>query len=149
VSIQFFRVESVDGKDHDKQVQTMLNDGFTVVSNHVTCTYVGEESELEMVYTTFVQRGSTEGSVNKASVIELQEKRIRRLERLVKQLQNMLEGYTDDEVAPWHWVENQLDMLKVVGSAKASQVIPLASITVRDVVEEALKEDAAQEGAIK
>lgn len=137
MSIQFMRVEGTDWKQHDKDVQIMLNEGFSLVSNHIT--YVHNEYE-RVLYTTYVQRGTIDGTVNKASVLENQERRIRRLERLVKQIRVLMEGSVDDEAVPTAWVENQMDMLKTVKMAGAR--VNLYS----ELLNEAEAEDLAREG---
>jgi hypothetical protein len=144
MSIQFLRVEGSDWKEHDKDVQTMLNDGFQVVSNHIT--YVHHEAEYDRVlYTTYLQRGTIDGTVNKASVMEAMERRIRRVERLIKQIESLMQGSIDDEAVPTAWLEDQMQLYKTVKMAGNSQFIPLGDIYA-EVLAEADAEDALREG---
>lgn len=162
MSIEFWALEDTSAEEHALHVQNLLNQGwqrvFSAVYSGESGDYFDESMPAEdtplmstdvrwdtPIFLSYLQRGTIDGTVNKASVMEAMERRIRRLERLVKQMDVLMQGYADDEAVPTAWLENQMEMFKTVRMAGNPQFIPLGDIYA-EVLAEADAEDALREG---
>lgn len=150
-------------EQHCKLLQSALDEGFDLTSNHVNVSYPERnqlgDMDMVMVYTTYLQRGSRPGQANKASQIEIQGLEIRALRAEVLALQDQLKAVSarldatirdfhadDDEAVPNNWLEDYMDNLRALNTKP--QIIPLESIrihgphyTYEDVITDALRED--------
>lgn len=151
-------------EQHCKLLQSAMDEGFDITSNHVNVSYpdndVYTERDVVMVYTTYLQRGSRPGQANKASQIEILENEIKALKAIaeanslaIKAVDSRLDatirdfhGGDDEEVVPNNWLEDYMANLRALNTKP--QIIPVDSIRIHgvdysyeDVISEALRED--------
>lgn len=138
MTIKFLALEDLSAADHAEHVENLLNQGWERVFSHV-------DSQREKPFISYLRRGTIDGTVSKASVLEVLERRVKRVERLIRQIESLMQGSIDDEAVPTAWLEDQMQMYKTVKMAGNSQFIPLGDIYA-EVLAEADAEDALREG---
>lgn len=148
MSIEFCAVEQTNAGNLASVVSEMLNDGWQVVSSHVT--YVHHEAEYDRVlYTTFLQRDTAAATVHKngvylASLMEVLEKRVTEHDARLEVLETTAD--TDDELPA-----DRIKVFDVHGTLidlinpHTSQFIPLGNVY-DEVVYGGIAEDEAREG---
>ena len=151
MSIEFCAIEETRAGELAEVVTGLLNDGWQVVSSHVT--YVHHEAEYDRVlYTTFLQRDTAQATVHKngvylASLMEVLEKRVAEHDKRLEVIEATLD--TDDE--------NPGERIKIFDihgtlidliDPHTSQFIPLRN-PYDEIVYGAVAEDEAREGGAK
>ena len=150
--IEVILVETAASKvKHQTAVNEYANIGFDLFSTHQTF----DGNMHEMIYTTYLTRGSRPGQVNKASAIEMLENEIRALKAeivanglAIKAVDARLDltirdfhGGDDDEAVPNNWLENYVDSLK----SSRSSFIAVDDIPVMNPYEQAIQEQLAED----
>lgn len=143
------------------EIQKLINDGFDLISTHVTAAKGSDDNMLRMWYTAFLSRGSRPGQANKASQIEILENEIKALKAIaeanslaIKAVDSRLDATIKDFNAGWddeaitnEQLDKYVDDLRLLNEYRRrnNPVILLDDIPVRsayeDAVEEALAED--------
>lgn len=147
--IEVMVIETMNGEQsHQVELEQYLNTGYDLYSNHVTY-----NSEFHcMIYTSFLTRGSRPGTLNKASVIEAMENKLKALEAELTALQLQIKavdqrldltikdfhGGDDEEAVPNDWLQMQIQEARNRGSWSTS---PEELDVYTQVVEEAIAED--------
>lgn len=143
-------------EQHCKLLQSAIDEGFDLTSNHVNVSYPERnqlgDMDMVMVYTTYLQRGSRPGQANKASQIEILENEIKALKAIaeantlaIKAVDSRLDatirdfhGGDDEEAVPNDWLQMQIQEARSRGSWSTS---PEELDVYTQVVEEAIAED--------